>query len=272
MKRPAPGEPCLVDGRELWGEEAALPLGDPALQAGLGLFETLRVAGGRVLRVEAHLARLERGAARLAIGAPPPALLSEWIARTAARIASGEGWVKLILSGAGRVVVYGGPLESDPSGGREPAEVRAVLLPWRRSLADPLAGIKSLAGRAANELGLVLAARRGAEEGLWRNSRGHLTEACSANLFVVRRGKLYTAAEGEGLLPGIVRAEVLRLAAETGWTVHTGKLRLWRLREAEEAFLTSSVRGVRPLVAVDGRRLGSGHPGPLTRWLAGRLP
>jgi branched-subunit amino acid aminotransferase/4-amino-4-deoxychorismate lyase len=83
-------------------------------------------------------------------------------------------------------------------------------------------------------------------------------------VFVVRRRKLYTADARDGILPGIVREKVLRVARRLGCIVHEGKLRLKRLRQADEAFLTSSLRGVRPLVEIDGRPIARGDPGPLT--------
>jgi branched-subunit amino acid aminotransferase/4-amino-4-deoxychorismate lyase len=156
----------------------------------------------------------------------------------------------------------------DPAYDGRPAS--AVLLPWRRNAQDPLAGLKTL-NYAANRMGRAWAAERGADEGLWRNARGHLTEGCSSNLFVVEGRKLFTAAVADGILPGIVRGQVLGSARDLGVAIHEGKLRLRRLERAREAFLTSSLGGVRPLVRYAGRVLGSGEAGPLTRKLAERV-
>jgi branched-subunit amino acid aminotransferase/4-amino-4-deoxychorismate lyase len=147
---------------------------------------------------------------------------------------------------------------------------RAVILPWRRCLRDPLAGLKTLS-YAANLVGLEEARRRNADEGLWLNTRGHLAEGCASNLFVIMGRALFTPGVGEGILAGIVRGVVLRAAGEIGLPVHEGRLRVRRLERAREAFLTSSLRGVRPLVAVDGRPVGSGRPGVVTRRLAERV-
>ena len=112
------------------------------------------------------------------------------------------------------------------------------------------------------------AERRGADEGIWRNTRGHLAEGCASNLFVVRRRALYTPGEGEGILPGVVRDLVLAAAREAGLLVHEGRVRVVRLERADEAFLSSSLRAVRPLVRFEGRPVGNGAPGPISELLA----
>jgi branched-subunit amino acid aminotransferase/4-amino-4-deoxychorismate lyase len=261
---PEPGRSVWVDGRRVAVAEARIPLADPAVQSGTGLFETLAVEGGRMLDLPRHLERLRRGAARL--GIPVPAGDAVDRATRSATAETPEGWLKILLTGGGRWYVFGGTIDPTEIG----REVSAVLLPWRCSSRGPLVGIKSLS-YGASRAGLDEAARRGADEGLWRNERGLLTEACAANLFVVRRGRLRTAAEREGILPGIVRSRVLEAASGLGLVAHTGKLRVPQLRAADEAFLTSSVRGVRPLVRVDGRSVGQGVAGPVTRRLAARV-
>jgi branched-subunit amino acid aminotransferase/4-amino-4-deoxychorismate lyase len=139
----------------------------------------------------------------------------------------------------------------------------AVLLRWRRCPADALAGIKSL-NYAHNVLGLEEAQRRGADEGLWLNSRGHLAEGCSSNLFLVRHRKVYTPSTRDGVLAGIVRSLAIQATRRLGLVLHEGKVRLSRLQHADEAFLTSSSRGVRPLIEFEGKPVGRGRPGPIT--------
>jgi branched-subunit amino acid aminotransferase/4-amino-4-deoxychorismate lyase len=82
---------------------------------------------------------------------------------------------------------------------------------------------------------------------------------------VVRHGRLYTPSPADGILAGVVREVVLDVARSSGLVIHEGRLRLRRLERADEAFLSSSVRGVRPLVAVGGSPVGKGRPGPWTR-------
>jgi len=240
-------------------DEVRLDPIDPGLLAGLGVFETLGVDDGEGLELDEHLARLQRGAETLAIALGDVTAIREAAIREAERHAGpGRGWVKIVATRGGHRLVFGGSL------GREADRpCRAVLLRWRRNPADPLVRLKTL-NYAPSVLGLEEAASRGAEEGLWLNTRGHLAEGCTSNLFVVRRRRLFTPGEREGILPGITRAAVLAAARRLRIDVHEGKVRLPRLIEADEAFLTSSVGGVRPLVALDGRPVGDGEPGPVT--------
>jgi len=263
MRLVADDDPAWVDGRRVRAGEASLALGDPAVQCGLGLFETLALRGSIVLDLDAHVERLLAGAARLGLSAPAPAELRR-AALTAAREEPLEtGWLKLLLAGGGRLFVLRGSL--DPAEVGRPAA--AVILPWRRNPADPLAGLKTL-NYAANALGLAHAARCGADEGLWLNTRGRLAEGASSNVFVIGRRQVLTPALREGILPGVVRAVAIEAARRLGYEVCETRVRLPRLRRASEAFLTSSLRGVRPLVRVDGRPVGDGSPGGSTRRIA----
>ncbi len=246
--------------------EATVLVTDPAVQFGLGIFETIAVREGRPLERAAHLERLSGCAARLGVPLPGRADLEAAVERAAAGVEGGCGWLRVIASRSGRCAVFGGPM--DPSEDGE--SVRAVLLRWRRSPADVLAGIKSL-NYAANVLGLEEAERRGADEGLWLNTRGHLAEGCSSNLFVVKGRGVFTPAARDGILPGIVRGLAIEAARGLGFLIHEGKVRLPRLLRADEAFLTSSTRGVRPLVEFEGKPVGSGRPGPVTEAIAAEV-
>jgi len=256
---------CWLDGRRLEVAQALVPVDDPVVQAGLGLFETVAVRRGALLEIDEHLNRLFDGIGRLRID-PPDRDALRATSHEALEGAPACGWLKIIVTGAGRTIVFRGAM--DPA--EEGRESSAVLLPWRRNAAGPLAGMKTL-NYAGNRLGLVHALERGADEGLWLNSRGHLAEGCTSNVFVVHGGKLFTPAVREGILPGVVRGLALAAARRLKLNVHEGKLRLPRLRAASEAFLTSSLRAVRPLVRFEGRRVGSGRTGPLTQRIAAEV-
>ena len=266
MRAPASTAACWMDGRRVTSREAQVPLDDPVLQAGLGLFETIATREGRLLELEEHLGRMAEGAARLEIELPPNRQLREVVVEAAGQQSAVYGWLKIVVTGGGRWFVYADAIDPGEVG----SVATAVLLPWRRSLRDPLSGMKTL-NYAASRLGLAEARRRGADDGIWLNSRGHLAEGCTSNLFVVDRGKLFTPAVSDGILPGVVRGLVLRAAGNLGCQAHQGKLRLRRLELADEAFLTSSVRGLRPLVRFEGKPVGSGRRGPLCERLAGEV-
>ena len=260
---PAEGDVWL-DGRLVAASEATVGLTTVDVQAGLGVFETLAVRRGQVLDLGGHIDRLMLSAARLAVPLPEIPALHAAARAAAARVEGGFGWIKISALRSGRCAVWGGRM--DPAEEGRPAS--AVLLPWRKNAHEAIAGVKTL-NYANQTLGLEEARRRGADEGLWLNTRGHLAEGCTSNLFVVRHRTLYTPAVSDGILPGITRSVVLRVASQLRITLHEGKIRLKRLEEADEAFLTSSLRGVRPLVTFEGRAVGRGVvPGPLTRSVA----
>lgn len=252
-----------IDGELVPAERATVSLVDPAIQSGVGAFETLAVRDGQPLDWAAHLARLEDAARQLGFEAPNRKRLAEGAALVAPSVAGGCGWLKVIAVRGGPCAVFGASIDPTEIG----RSVSAVLLPWRRSPNDPLAHLKTL-NYAAFTLGLEEARRRGADEGLWLNTRGHLAEGCSSSIFVVWRRKLFTPSLRDGILPGVTRSIVLEAARSTGMVVHEGKVRLVRLKTADEAFLSSSVRGIRPLVRFEGRAVGDGEPGPITRALA----
>jgi len=175
-------------------------------------------------------------------------------------------WLKVVVSRSGRWAVFAGP--ADPERRGRPA--RVVILPWRRHRLDPTTGIKSI-GTAGSMLGLEEAERRGADDGLWLNDRGHAIGACTANLFVASGSALVTPALSDGARDGVTRVRAIEAARTFGLTVRLGKVRITTLRHADEVFLTSSVLGVRPVFRIDGRDVRNGEPGPLARRLAEHL-
>jgi len=264
----------FLNGAFVRAEDARIDPFDRGLTLGDGLFETLRAERGRPVWLEAHLARLRSGAETLAIPVP---FSAQEIAAVLARLLEANGLdqesaaLRLTLTrGPGprgllapeaprpTVIATAAPLGRTPLG---PA--RACVAETRRNERSPLAAVKSL-----NMLDSVLAraeaARRGFDEALMRNTAGRLAEASSANVFAVIDGQVTTPPVSEGALPGIARARVLRLLAAAGEPVAEAPIALSALARAREAFLTNSLIGVRPLVAIDGRAVGDGAPGPLT--------
>ena len=164
-----------------------LDLADPAIQHGLGLFETLAVRDGRCLDLDAHLDRLLSSAFDFLERTIEREAIRRTLQLAAAQKPHEPGWVKLIVTAGGEWVVFGGAV--DPA--EEGRPIRAVILPWRRGPAGPLSGLKTL-NYGANVLGLRYARERSTEEGLWFNHRGRLLEGCWSNVFVWRQGRLYT--------------------------------------------------------------------------------
>lgn len=244
--------------RSIWrsGERTAsaairLDLADPGIQHGLGLFETLAIRDGECLDLDAHLERLFSNADELLDRTIDADLVRRTLEAAAAEKPHEPGWVKLIVTAAGEWFVFGGAVDPDEEG----RCVRAVVLPWRRGPAGPLSGLKTL-NYGAHALGVRYARERSADEGLWFNHRGRLLEGCWSNVFVWRRGRLFTPSTREGLLAGVVRARVIGAARELGIPLHDGPLKLKRLLHADQVFVTSSLRGLCPVTHLDGRPIG----------------
>jgi branched-chain amino acid aminotransferase len=261
-----------LNGQLVSPEDAAIDPTDRGFLLGDGLFETLRAYGGRVPWLDRHLDRLAAGAAVL--GIPLPALdLGAAVVETleANDLATADAALRITLTrGPGprglvplatprpTLMIAAHPLQS-PAG----APLRAMIAATRRNEHSPLANLKSL-----NYLDNVLAHREaaaaGANDGLLLNTAGRLASASAGNLFLVRQRTLLTPPTSEGVLPGITRAVVLDLAPELGLTAVETPLEPDQLDQAHEAFVTNSLIELRPLVAVDGRPIGDGAPGPAT--------
>ncbi len=263
MSHPTPEGPIWVDGRFVAGHEAVVPVASLGVQSGVGIFETIAIRGGRPVDLEEHLERLERSGSTLCVPLRGRDEMSAAVGEVALRVPSGHGWLKIVVLREGTTAVFAGESPREEEG--RPA--RAVLLPWRRGRKDPLVGVKSTS-YAANVIGLEWARSRGADEGLWRNDRGRLTEGCASNVFAIRGRAVFTPSLAEGILDGVTRAKAIAAAKRLGLSVHEGSLRVPRLATAEEAFLSSSLKGIRPLLFLDGKRIGTGTPGPWTAAIA----
>jgi branched-chain amino acid aminotransferase len=239
-----------------------------------GLFETMHARNGVVFRLDRHLGRLQRGLATL--GIPVPAGLRAWVERAATHDDIG---MRLTVT---RGVGPGGlspPDDVTPTViitttafPAFPAEtythgLSAAVATGRRNQQAMTAGLKTLA-YADGIAALLEARRRGDGEALFLDTDDHLSEATASNLFAVVDGVLLTPPVGCGALPGITREAVMEIAALRGVRVEERPFALDVLRRASEAFLTSSLRKVAPLVRVDGVPIGAGVPGTITATVA----
>lgn len=266
-----------LDGHLVEPEQARIDPRDRGFLLGDGLFETIRAERGRLPLLERHLDRLEAGIATLGIPLPEPrdAIAAASLeVLEANRLTNHSAAVRLTLSrGRGPRGLVPPPepeptllITAAPLVEQVPAPGRVVISTLRRNEHSPLSRIKSL-----NYLDGVLALReakeRGADDAILCNTAGRLACASAANLFIVRGGALLTPGVGEGVLPGVTRALLLQLAREIGSSAEEAALPTSALEGAEEAFLSNSLIGVRPLVAVDGLPVAGGAPGPLARRL-----
>ncbi len=246
----------LIDGRT----SDCLPADDRGLAYGDGLFETMRLAEGRVPLLELHLARLADGCRRLGLRSPGAAVVVEEIERV--REGRAEGVVKLIVTrGSGgrgytppadareRRVVSCHPLPVYP-GTHYRTGVRVWLCRTPLGRNPALAGLKHLA-RLEQVLASSEPAPPDAAEGLMRDVEGRVVEGIRSNLFLVRRGGLVTPRLGDCGVAGVLRRVVLEEATRLGLEPREASVSIDDLAAADEVFLTSSVFGIWPVVALD---------------------
>lgn len=259
-----------LNGALLAVSDARIDPFDRGFTLGDGLFETLRVENGVAKRLDAHLKRLRRGAGVLGIAVPvSDDDLMHALAATIKANDVDEGRARLTLSRGPGVRGIDIPDETHPTltitavaradEGIKP--VRAIIAEsTRRNEFSPLASIKSL-----NYLDNVLARREataaGADDALLLNSIGAVTESTIANVFVAVDGQIVTPPVKDGALPGVMRADVIKA---TGAFEQT--LAPHAFGQVSEAFLTNSL-GIYPLVEVDGKKIGTGEPGPVCKKL-----
>lgn len=264
-------EPIIwINGSLLPASQARISPLDRAFTVGCGAFETLRARDGRPFAVTRHWKRLVRSCQILGIRPPIRDEFIEGMNQTLRANRLTEARVRFTVTagespetGAGarpNCVVHTVPL---PPRARS---VKVVTVPWPRNERGALCGAKC-SSYAGNMLALGAAHARGAGEAAMANTRGELCEGATTNVFVVRRGRAITPPLSSGCLPGITRELVLELCRAHGEPVEEKSLPMSALLHAEEAFLTSSIRGVQPVSQINGRKL-SRAPGAATRRIA----
>jgi len=270
------GMKVWIDGEIVAGADARIPVTDHGLLYGDGVFEGIRVAGGRIFRVDTHLARLAASARALSLALPGGV---EGVRRvlfdTVRAHGTADAYVRLLVTRGE------GPLGVDPSTCSQPRlicivaqlavfseEVRArgldlLTSSYRRPPADVLdPRVKSL-NYLNNALAKLEARQRGADDALLLNARGMVAEASVANVFVVRNDVLATPPATDGALEGVTRDTVLELAPSLGFATREATLGRFDLFAASECFLSGSGAGLVPVRSLDGRPIGAGGPGPV---------
>ena len=268
-----------VNGNYLAEEEARVSPFDRGYVFGDGAYEVTPVIGGRLVDAERMLARLTNSLAALSIAWPMSreeflAMHDELIARN--RLEEGVIYVQITRGVADRDFPF--PAEATPSVFAFPKAMPVVNNPraqtgivvklveelrWKRR------DIKSIA-LLAQVLSRQQAAEAGAAEG-WMVEDGLITEGCSSSAYIVKDGAIITSplkVDGRPrILPGIRRAILLEIAQREGIPVELRPFSPDEVFAADEAFQSAATFGVMPVVEIDGRPIGDGKPGPLTRRL-----
>ena len=269
-------------------EEAAVSVFDHGFLYGDGIYETIRSYGPRIFMPNEHLSRLFRSAAEIGLTIPIPVkkwedILHEAMIRNDVGTGLQDAYLRITVSrGAGdigldpalcsspTVVVMAKPLVP-PASHLYEMGVNVIVASTRRNLPSAL----SPQIKTTNFLNNIQAKREavaaGAFDSILLNWEQHLTECTISNLFFVTDNTLRTPALECGLLEGITRMIVIRLAGELHVHVEEGSYTVDQLYRADECFLTNTSMEIMPVTSVDRRPVGDGKPGPLTLKLRERF-
>ncbi|HON81298.1 MAG TPA: branched-chain-amino-acid transaminase [Methanoregulaceae archaeon] len=268
-----------IDGRFVPREEAKLSVFDHGFLYGDGVFEGIRAYNGRVFRLREHLDRLYDSARTIDLTVPvSKEEMGEIILETLRKNNLRNGYIRPIVS---RGV---GDLGLDPRKCPKPSVIviavewgamygdlyekglKAISVSVRRNPADALPpNVKSL-NYLNNILGKIEANYKGGDEAIFFDTNGYISEGSGDNIFVVKNGGIYTPPTLNNLR-GITRAVVLEICQSMGITATEQNLGYYDMYSADEVFVTGTAAEVAPIALIDGRAIGTGKPGPVTRQL-----
>lgn len=265
-------EIVYLNGKFVPYEEALVPVEDRGNLFADGVYEVIRIYGGHPFVMKAHMERLERSAQEIRLPAINIEELTEAGLETVRRNGIGDGslYIQVTRGPAPRnhafpdaprptVFMIARSLER-PSAELRERGVECITVPdirWMRC------DIKSI-GLLPNVLAKQQAKEAGAFEALFVRD-DILTEGTSSNVFAVQEGRIVTHPDGEHILPGITRRLILAIARREGIDVVEGALKVEQLGSVDELFISGTTTEVMAVVAVDGRQVGDGRPGPVTR-------
>jgi branched-chain amino acid aminotransferase len=272
-----------IDGRFKGEKEARISVFDHGLLYGDGVFEGIRAYHGRVFKLKEHIDRLFYSAKAILLKIPlSHAAMMKAVVDTCRANRIRDGYIRLLVT---RGI---GTLGLNPNRCKKPSVIiiadriqlypeelykrgmEIVTVPTTRNLHNAVnPAIKSL-NYLNNILAKIEANIAGCEEAIMLNAEGFVAECTGDNVFLIKSGQLFTPPLSAGALYGITRGVVMELARKEGMTVGEPNLTRYDVYNADECFLTGTGAELIPVVRVDGRVIGTGKPGPVTRRLVRR--
>jgi len=252
----------LHNGRIQPATDRTLSPGQVGLLNGWGVFSTVRVVEGVLFAFERHLARMRRDAGRMRIPFPPEsAELEDSLYRLVEANQAWNATLRVVIV-RNRGGMWEGPgIERDydviaftAESKQWGAGVRLGVAPNARFAASPFAGAKILSW-SHNLTWLEEAQSRGLDEVILLNEHGQVSECTSANVFVSVGNRIWTPPLSSGCLPGITRELLLEEIHVEGVSIGEKDLRLEDLEAADEVFLTSTTRGLLPVLGIEGLKI-----------------
>jgi branched-chain amino acid aminotransferase len=266
-----------IDGEFLPESEAKISVFDHGLLYGDGVFEGIRFYNGRVFRLEEHLDRLWDSARSICLEIPMTSReMTDALLETIRKNDMREGYIRLLVT---RGV---GNLGLNPAQCKRPSVIiitatialyppevyenglTVVTCATRRTNPSALnPAVKSL-NYLNNVMARIEANLAGADEALMLNDAGNVAECTADNVFVIKHGQIFTPPITAGALRGITRSVVFDIAAEVGIKISETEITRHDVFIADECFLTGTAAELIPVIKADGRRIGTGKPGPIT--------
>jgi branched-chain amino acid aminotransferase len=270
----------FIDGKYYSERDAKISVFDHGLLYGDGVFEGIRAYHGRVFKLKEHIDRLFYSAKAILLKIPMSrAQLMKATVETCRVNKIRDGYIRLLVTrGIGTlglspnrckrpsIIIIADKIQLYPPEFYERG-LDLITVPTTRNLHSALnPAIKSL-NYLNNILAKIEANNAGVEEAVMLNAEGFVAECTGDNLFIVKDGALFTPPLSAGALYGITRQTVIEMAEEAGLKVSEPNLTRYDLFNADECFLTGTGAELMPVVKIDGRVIGTGKPGPITRRL-----
>lgn len=269
-----------IDGRYYDEKTAKVSVFDHGLLYGDGVFEGIRAYNGRVFKLKEHIDRLFYSAKAILLTIPMShEELCRAVVETCRRNRVKDGYIRLVVTrGVGTlglnpnkckkpsIIIIAGKIQLYPPEYYEKG-LEIVTVPTTRNLHNAVnPAIKSL-NYLNNILAKIEANNAGCEEAIMLNANGYVSECTGDNIFLVKDRQLTTPPLSAGALYGITRGTVMDLARAAGYPVSEPNLTRYDVFNADECFVTGTGAEIVPVVKVDGRLIGDGRPGSVTREL-----
>ena len=269
-----------IDGEYYPKSQAKISVYDHGLLYGDGVFEGIRAYKGVVFKLKEHIDRLYRSAHVIMLNIPMrKEEMIKAVIETLKRNNLRDAYIRLVVTrGVGdlgldprkcpkpTVIIIADTIKLHKAEVKEKG-ARAVITWVRRDMVDATSHeIKSL-----NYLNSILAKIEansvGVDEAICLDKRGFVCEGAAENIFIVKDGKLITPPIVTGALPGITRNRVIQLAKDLGYEVYERDITPTELFTADEVFFTGTAAEIVPVVEINGRKIGGGFPGSITKHL-----
>ncbi len=259
-------------------DDACISVFDHGFLFGDSVYEVVLTQNNKPLFLTEHLDRLNNSANEIYLKIPQSdAWFEEQINRTLSAVDNNESYIRVVVTrGVGEIdidpttctqaniVIYVTTIKEYPIENYQNG-IQVAVVSIKRNSRDALdPGIKT--GNYLNNILAKLEANKlGAKDALMLSAQGYITECTTSNVFFVQEGRIYTPSLECGILPGITRIMILKIARENGLLVEEGKWPLEALDKAEEIFLTGTLKKVMPVMEFDNVMVGGGKPGLVTQ-------